>query len=254
MFSFYGKLSTEVYDIDKPVGHSLFGDLEYYKERLKSCEGNILEPAVGTGRILIPLLNEGKQVHGMDCSAEMLSLCRSHCEKRGLTPRLYERDMKSFSLPQQYEAIIIPTGSFLLIKERGDSIKALTCFYEHLWPGGRLILDLSLPTEQQPGAVSTRTWTNAEGNLITLEEKLVEVDPIQQYTVSHMRYEKWKDKQLVQTELESFLLRWFGVEEFKLILEKIGFSDIVISADYEYGRYPTQRDQIITFEAQCPEE
>lgn len=51
----YSKLATEVYDLDKPIGHS-FGDVEFYRERLKSCTGRILEPAAGTSRILIPLL------------------------------------------------------------------------------------------------------------------------------------------------------------------------------------------------------
>ncbi len=248
MYNFYGKLSTEVYDLDKPVGRA-YRDLEFYMERLRDCKGKILEPAVGTGRILIPLLQEGWEVHGMDRSSEMLSLCRAHCETRGLTPLLYEEDMVSFSLSHKYEAIIVPTGSFLLIKDRSDSLQALTCFYEHLVPGGRLILDLFLQTELQSSYVSTRTWTNAEGELITLEEKLVEVDYIKQYTVSHLKYEKWRGKKLIQTELEYFPLRWYGVEEFREILQRIGFSEIVISANYQYGAYPTKADQVITFEA-----
>ena len=45
----YGKLATEVYDIDRPIGHS-FGDVEFYLEGLSSCVGRILEPVVGIGR------------------------------------------------------------------------------------------------------------------------------------------------------------------------------------------------------------
>ena len=67
MFSFYSKLSSEVYNIDKPVGYS-FGDIEYYTDRLKNCNGKILEPATGTGRILIPLLQQGFKVEGFDVS------------------------------------------------------------------------------------------------------------------------------------------------------------------------------------------
>ncbi|UJL46143.1 hypothetical protein KFZ58_17560 [Virgibacillus sp. NKC19-16] len=54
---------------------------------------------------------------------------------------------------------------------------------------------------------------------------------------------------LIQTELEQFPLRWYGVEEFKMLLEQVGFKDIVISADYEYGRYPNEANQMITFES-----
>ena len=61
----YGKLATEVYDLDKPLGHS-FGDVEYYTRLLAEVSGRILEPATGTGRILIPLLEAGHEVDGLD--------------------------------------------------------------------------------------------------------------------------------------------------------------------------------------------
>jgi len=77
----------------------------------------------------------------------------------------------------------------------------------------------------------------------------VEIDYINQYTVSHGRYEKWRDGVLIQTELECFPLRWYGVEEFKLILESTGFKDIIISANYKFGQYPSNSEEMITFEA-----
>lgn len=157
--------------------------------------------------------------------------------------------MQTFTLPVKYEAIIIPTGSFLLLKDLQASIEALNNFYEHLLPGGRLIIDIFLQPDLKKGLVSTRSWTTNKGELITLEEKLIEVNYINQYTVSHFRYEKWKDQQLIQTELEYFPLRWYGVEEFKMILENIGFADITISADYKFDEFPTDPEQTITFEA-----
>src|SRR5690625_401764 len=124
MLSYYSKLSSEVYDIDKYVGLS-FGDVEFYSDRLASCTGNILEPGVGTGRILIPLLEKGLKVDGFDVSNEMLKVCRNNCEKRGLNPKLFEGKMESFLLETEYEAIIVRTGTFLLLHERKKWIHAL---------------------------------------------------------------------------------------------------------------------------------
>jgi SAM-dependent methyltransferase len=248
MFSYYSKLSSEVYDIDKYIGSS-FGDVEFYSERLDSCNGAILEPGVGTGRILIPLLEKGLRVEGFDVSEDMLNICRKNCETRGLKPKLFKGHMESFSSNKKYEAIIVPTGTFLLLHRREDSLKALKNFHHQLSDGGKLILDISLQTDLSTDKISTRTWEPRSGELITLENKLVKVDYINQYTISHNRYEKWENGKLVQTELEQFPLRWYGVEEFKLILEQQGFQDIVISADYKYGEYPTEGSQMITFEA-----
>lgn len=248
MLGYYNKLSSEVYDMDKNVGRS-FGDVEFYSERLASCKGNILEPGVGTGRILIPLLERGLKVDGFDVSEEMLNICRNNCEIRGLNPKLFEGKMESVSLDIEYEAIIVPTGTFLLLHRREDSIKALKNFYNHLSNGGRLIIDTFLQTDLSIDKVSTRTWESKNDGIITLESKVVEVDYINQYTISHNRYEKWSNGELKQTELEQFPLRWYGIEEFKMILEQMGFEDIIISADYKYGEYPTKSSQTITFEA-----
>ncbi|WP_101842453.1 bifunctional 2-polyprenyl-6-hydroxyphenol methylase/3-demethylubiquinol 3-O-methyltransferase UbiG [Halobacillus sp. Marseille-P3879] len=248
MLGYYRSLSSEVYDMDKTVGHS-FGDVEFYIDRLQTVKGKILEPGAGTGRVLIPLLEKGMDVDGFDTSSDMLEICRKNCEKRHLAPTLFEADMESFSVDTEYEAIIIPTGTFLLIHERKASIQALQNFYKHLRHGGKLILDLFLPTEISLGKVSTRSWECKNGDMITLEDKKVEVDYVQQYTISHGRYERWRKGKLIESELERFPLRWYGIEEFKLILKDVGFTDIVISSDYRFGQYPNSPDQLVTFEA-----
>lgn len=248
MLGYYNKLSSEVYDIDKYIGLS-FGDVEFYSDRLASCEGNILELGIGTGRILIPLLEKGLKVDGFDVSEEMLKICRNNCKNRGLHPELFAGKMESFALDTKYEAIIVPTGTFLLLHKREDSLNALKNFYNHLFDGGKLILDIFLQTDLTIGNVSTRTWQSQDEGIITLESQIVEVDSVSQFTIAHNRYEKWNNGQLAQTELERFPLRWYGVEEFRTILEQIGFEDIVISADYEHGNYPINSTQTITFEA-----
>ena len=55
-FSYYGPLCTKVYDITKPIGYSLGGDIEFYSHLLQHCNGRILEAMSGSGRMLIPLL------------------------------------------------------------------------------------------------------------------------------------------------------------------------------------------------------
>ncbi|MCY9549764.1 class I SAM-dependent methyltransferase [Lysinibacillus xylanilyticus] len=249
MFSYYGALSTEVYDFTKPVGYSIDGDIEYYLERLKGTKGKILEAAVGSGRFLIPLLENGFIVDGIDYSTEMLDSCRKRCKERGLNTKLYEGNLRSFSLESKYEAVVIPTGSFCLIENLMDAKDALKCFYKHLMPGGRVIVDLELPSNWCTGEITTATFplSNEEG--ISLESKSIEINWVEQYTLSYLKYEKWRKGKLVDTELQQFAMRWYGIEEFKLILESVGFSDITCSADYIYKKQPSKDSQLITFEA-----
>lgn len=54
----YGTLATELYQLGQPVGRS-FGAVEYYTRQPRTVTARILEPATGTGRILISLLETG---------------------------------------------------------------------------------------------------------------------------------------------------------------------------------------------------
>lgn len=249
MHEYYGSLCTEVYDLSKPLGFS-FGDVEYYKERLKDIQGKVLEVGCGSGRVLIPLVQAGYLVEGLDNSEEMLESCRSRCNELGLSPLLYKTEMHNFQLEEkQYDAIIIPAGSFQLLEGRETAIAALQNIYNHLAVGGRIILDLFLPNDFDTKSVSTRTWDNEAGEVLTLEEKRIEVNLLEQRMVSLLKYEKWKEGRLLQSELQRFPLSWYGRYEFELLLEKIGFRQITVSENYKYGQEPSSSELMYTFEA-----
>jgi len=247
----YGQLCNEVYDFTKPIGHSLGGDIQFYLQRLQSCDGRILEPMVGSGRLLIPLLEAGHVVDGVDASPDMLASCRKRLEERNLQSDLYEQKLQDLNLSGHYDAIIILTGSFLLIEKRSESIQVLKTFYDLLNRGGRLIVDLEMPANVTFDF--EREWTNAytlpNGDVITHQGRTVEADMFDQNFIALSRYDKWRDGVMIQSEHERFAMRWYGVEEFRYILQEIGFSDVILSADYEFGVMPTSSKQMFTYEA-----
>jgi len=110
----YAGLAARVYDLDKPIGRS-FGDVEFYTRRLEICDGPVLEPAVGSGRVLVPLLEAGFDVTGFDASAAMLDLCRAACEARGLRAELSVARFDDFFYATPFGAVVLPAGSFQLI-------------------------------------------------------------------------------------------------------------------------------------------
>lgn len=244
----YGRLASWVYDLDKPIGCS-FGDLEYYQQRLASCGGPVLEPAVGNGRIFVPLLEAGLPIEGFDASEDMLAYCRNACSSRNLAARLTHQRFDTFSYEQRFAAIIIPAGSLQLITDTARAMAVLERLHQHLAPGGRLIVDLDSIDGFLDPSPSIRSWQTAQGCLLTLTSQLVETDYIAQTTLSHLRYELWQDGSLAATELDLFKLRWWGVEELALALRAAGFHDVTVSGNYEHGRPPRKGDRVISFEA-----
>jgi len=248
MYSSYGELCTEVYDLSKPLGYS-YGDVEYYIERLSHIRGNVLEIGCGSGRVLIPLLQAGISIDGLDHSDAMLDSCRKRSKELDLSPVLIKAEMHDFALKCQYDAVIIPAGSFQLIEGRELANLTLERIYSSLLPGGRLIMDLFIPTDLTLSLPITKTWTTANDEVIVLEDKRIELNMLEQKIVSLLKYEKWHNGNLINSELQRLPLSWYGCYEFEMLLEKNGFQETTVSADYQYLNKPTVAGQMITFEA-----
>lgn len=243
----YGTLAAWVYHLDKPIGRS-FGDIEFYREGLKGCRAPVLEPAVGNGRVLLPLLEAGYDMQGFDASPEMLDYCRCECAARGFAPKLDLQRFESFRAERAFDAIILPAGSFQLIVDAAVARDVLQRFREALRPGGRLILDLD-PVSALVGAADRQRSWQAGDDLLTLQERRLETDTVRQTTVALLTYEHWRNGRLVLAEEELFSLRWWDVAEFEETLGAAGFVDVIVSADYRRDAVPDGDSKSITFEA-----
>ncbi|HCM89485.1 MULTISPECIES: class I SAM-dependent methyltransferase [Vagococcus] len=245
MFIEYGKLSTKMYEITKPVGRSIDGDIEYYYEQLKGVKGLILEAGVGTGRMLIPFIQDGLQVEGVDLSAEMLKQCRVNMEKANIVGNIYKGDLTKLNLEKKYESIIMPTGSFCLLP-RGIIKDVLKSLKNHLTSNGKLILDIELPSWFTPGEVliSNFPLSNNEGILFTSTAK--EMDWHEQKVSYIHRYELIEDGIVKDTEISDFCLYWYGIREFEALLTTVGFTNI----SYTIGYGKNESASLVTFFAE----
>lgn len=230
----YGLLCAEVYNITKPIGGQ-YPDVPYYIRHLSKIGGRILEAAVGTGRLLVPLLEAGFNVEGLDNSEEMLAYCRRHCAERHLNPVLYYGDMTTLDLPGKFSAIIVTWGSFMLLETRARAIAALRAFAKHLEPNGRIFIDLEIPVEdfKSEGQVRQLNPIECKDKSMIMMQITSHVDMLEQLNVSFLRYEKWKDGKLEATELQRFPLHWFGRDEFMMCLRENGYKDITVCANYQ---------------------
>ena len=121
---------------------SEWADRFFFKEAVSRYGQPVLDVGCGTGRLLLDFLADGVDMDGVDNSAEMLRLCREKAASRGLSPTLYEGEMDTLSLPRRYQTIIVPSSSFQLLTNDSAAKAALQRFYDHLLPGGVLIMSL----------------------------------------------------------------------------------------------------------------
>lgn len=243
----YGDLCAEIYDLDKPPG-SLF-DIAYYTQALRDVEGPILEAAVGTGRLFIPLIEAGLDMVGFDHSRSMLDICQGHMKVRGLSAPLHQARFQDFELAERFGAIIVPASSFILIDRFDEALAVLGRFRDHLRPGGQLIIDLPPMDFLGRSSDGLRAWTAANGDILRMDSRRVELDAVGQRRVNHDVYERWRDGQLVDQQLEVFAFRSWGLQEFEMALVATGFESVSVGANYRPGRAPRSGDQIFNFVA-----
>jgi ubiquinone/menaquinone biosynthesis C-methylase UbiE len=59
-----------------PWSVSVTEDIEFYVEEALACDGPVVELAVGTGRIAVPITKAGIEVIGVDLSEGMMAEAR----------------------------------------------------------------------------------------------------------------------------------------------------------------------------------
>lgn len=175
----YDRLSAEFYDLDKPIGRD-YPDVYFVLDRLGGLPHHalVLEPAVGTGRAMIPILRAGRHVRGVDQSRSMIERCESNLLGAGLQAELKCGDFMDPVCvpPASCDAAILTFGTLSLFEPGPASDAALRALHRSLRPGGVLILDLYEPPEgargerstPDDGLVETRSVKRHDGSSIEL--------------------------------------------------------------------------------------
>lgn len=127
------------------------GDLPLYARLAADRRGPILELAVGSGRIAVPLAAAGHDVTGVDTDPAMLDRARarwaaSDAAGRGGSLTLIEHDLLTLDLPTRFDLVFVALNSLLLLDGRAAQQRALTTMRNHLAAHGRAVIDVWLPT------------------------------------------------------------------------------------------------------------
>jgi SAM-dependent methyltransferase len=126
------------------------GDVDLYLSLARRTGGPVLELAVGTGRLAVPIAEAGHDITGVDIDPAMLARARERAAMaRAIDGQLelVEADLLDVRLPRagEYRLAIIALNSLLLLGSRDAQRDALRTMAAHLAPGGLAIVDVWLP-------------------------------------------------------------------------------------------------------------
>jgi SAM-dependent methyltransferase len=212
-------------------------EIAYFQGQIEKYGQPALDAGCGTGRLLIPFLRAGLDVDGADVSGDMLAYCEQTARSEGLSPRLYRQALHELDLPRQYQTIVV-CGAFGIGVSRAHDFIALKRFFQHLLPGGVLLLEIYVPYGDE------KVWPlwrkDARKNLpdpwpeyvgkppeddreYDLFYRLVSVDPLKQQTLGEMRMFSYKYKQIVEDKTYPLTSNYYFRNEMRMLLDQAGF-------------------------------
>lgn len=242
----YQKLCTEFYDL---AHHKDGKEAEaFYLARAREAKGPILEPMCGSGRFLLPILQEGLDAEGFDSSPYMIQSLQEKYRAIGSgSPPAQQLKLEEFKAKRRYAMIFIPYGSLGLILDLNALKKGLKNLYEHLLPGGKLFLDIetvaSVPT---CGVRQKAVHTRKDGSAIALHN-LAAYDNTTQLFTCYCRYESLAQGKIEAVEYEEFKQYLYRFDELDLILKEVGFSSIQKTRNYEGDPCSGEKDPFIVY-------
>jgi SAM-dependent methyltransferase len=227
--SAYGPLCTLFYDAYKPRPSE--DEMRWYLEELPSARGPVLDAMCGSGRLLLPLVEAGRNVHGVDASPSMLARCEARLADAGLTAPLFRQDVAELNLPFRYGAAFIAASSLQLLTDPFSARAALERIRAHLVPPARLLLDLFIPAEgtQRLGAplVEVRSARLSDGTRIALRsETTMYADSRLARTTN--RYVHRRGNTHLAEESEATAITWYTPDECAELLTDAGYQDVAI--------------------------
>ena len=192
----------------------------------------MVELAVGTGRIAIPIAEAGVPVIGVDSSPAMLDVARSAAESASVSELVELRlgDLREPPVSERVPLVICPFRSLLHMETEDEKLRALRAARELLEPSGRFVFDVFSPSaedieetdgrwlEREPGIFERADWDEGTRTL-SLSVRSGDV-------------------------VTTFGLHWLAAPEWAQLLDQAGFAVENLYGWFDKRPYDGEEDMI----------
>lgn len=226
--NYYGSLCTEMYEIlhEKAPQDELNFYLSYAEKGKK-----ILEPLCGSGRFLIPFMERGFDICGIDLSGEMLEKLK----QKAPDAKIVQADILEYSSSEKYDYIFISSGSVSLFTDINLCKKILAKLKEMLAPAGKFVFAVDTVADRCPNHDNYKTSiavkTKEGFDLVLKIKNYYEEESQTQFSPSI--YELYNEATLLQSEPMDFQLHLYRFGEMEAYLEEIGFKTVTTYSSFQ---------------------
>jgi SAM-dependent methyltransferase len=179
-------------------GHGMFAPevLEPTVARLAdlAAGGRVLEFAVGTGRVAIPLVERGVSVTGIELSRAMIEQLRTKIDEHSLP--VIHGDMASATAPGRYNLVYLVYNTISNLLSQDEQVACFRNAARHLATGGRFVIELEVPELRTlPPGQSANVFANEPGYIGVDTYELLE----QRLVSNHVRFDESGDARVFRS-------------------------------------------------------
>jgi len=236
---------------DTAWGGSEF-DVAMYEQFARRGETPSLELGVGSGRVALALARAGLDVVGIDAALPMLARAEAALDP-ATAPRvrLVEADMRDFDLGgERFDLVYCAGNSFQHLLTTADQLAALACVERHLAPGGLYVMQVRAPRTIDWGAERTPLYLRWTRPLPGSADQLMRFDSTtvaaaeQTATTQHI-FDRVSPAGAVSRRVIEYTLRYTGLPELALLLERAGLRLASAYGDTDLSPYTDESDTMV---------
>lgn len=229
------------------------GDVDFYHGLCQASGGPVLEIGVGTGRIALPLAQQGMEIVGIDLFEPMLKVAQQNA--LDVAPldgslRLIQADMRDFDLKRQFPVVTIPARTLLLATTEAEQIDTLCCAAKHLAPDGTMAFNLFYPDPEMLADDPDEEFLlevvdKPDGGRYVLTAKnRFDLETQLNHGVQIAEELDPKGEILRRQELE-VVVRFLYPEQIIALCDRVGLEVIEMWGDFEGGELDEESDEIV---------
>lgn len=248
---------ARLYDLDLSEDP---GDVDLYRALARRTGGPIVELAVGTGRIAVPLAEDGHRIVGIDIDRAMLDRARARIT--GADPeiaarvRLIEADLvdadrdEAVSAGGPYALAILGLNSILLLASVAGQRGALATMARLLAPGGVAVVDAWQPSPADLVAFDGRIsleWTRtdrATGSEVT-KQLAAWYEHLRRIVTLTTIFEEGSPGEAPSRWVRQDALRLISADELVAFAEAAGLEIEQLAGDHALGPLDPGSDRVV---------
>jgi len=227
----FGPLAAQFHDASNPRASG--DELAIFMRRLGGDVTLGLDVMCGTGRMLIPCLEQGAKVHGVDQSSAMLARCEANLAAAGHAAPVFRQDVAQLNVPFRYGCAFIAGGALSLITDPTAAHAALERIRAHLVPPATLLVDCRIPgsAQQRLAAplVEVTTVKLGDGSQIVRRSETTWTPEAKLMRAQH-RYTHRRGTERLGEEHETIRATWYEREDIAEVVRAAGYREVAVEA------------------------